>query len=54
MNKVNISLTSEQVDLLRGVLFEYYSTHHYHDKRESDIHVQLEIILANAENSFSN
>ena len=54
MNKVNISLTSEQVDLLRGVLFEYYLTHNYHDQRESDIHAQLEIILANAENSFSN
>lgn len=53
MQTVNIQLTASQVDLLRGVLFEYYSQNNYFDESEKAIHEKLEIILAEAENSFN-
>ena len=52
MDKVQVALTSQQVDLLRGVLFEYYSSHSYHDDSERDLHAELEVLLADAEDSF--
>lgn len=55
MNKsVNIQLTGPQIDLLRGVLYEYYSTHTPHDENEESIRLQLEEILADAETECFN
>ena len=49
---VNIQLTGPQIDLLRGVLYEYYTTHISHDANEESIRLELEILLADAENEF--
>ena len=51
-NSINVSLTAEQIDILRGVLFEYYSQNDPYDQREESIRQQLEIILADAENEI--
>lgn len=51
-NTINISLTAQQIDLLRGVLYEYYLTHDYHNKEELAIHQELENILAIAEDEI--
>ena len=51
---VNIQLTGPQIDLLRGVLYEYYSTHTPHDENEESIRLQLEDILADAETECFN
>jgi hypothetical protein len=48
---VSIKLNNQQIQLLRGVIYEYYSTHNYMDKNESYLHNQLETILTKAENS---
>ena len=49
---VNIQLTGPQIDLLRGVLYEYYTTHNPHDENEESIRLELEILLADAETEF--
>jgi hypothetical protein len=54
---VNISLTAKQIDLLRGVLWEYYEnnpdpTFSYYDSEEKELHSQVEEILAYAEDEF--
>ena len=51
---VTVKLTAQQVDMLRGVLYEYYrnSDRAYADSDERRIHMQLENILADAEDSF--
>ena len=48
---VNVKLTPTQIDYLRGIIYEYYNTHQipYQDAQESEIHSQLEAILAAAE-----
>ena len=51
-NSVNIKLTFSQIDLLRGVLYEYYNKHNYYNSEEESIHAQLEQILADAENEI--
>jgi hypothetical protein len=52
MDTTFVQLTASQVDLLRGVLYEYYSNHNYSDETEKAIHADLEILLAEAEDSF--
>ena len=52
MKTVTVELTAKQVDLLRGILFEYYSTHNYIFDEELKLHRELEDILADAEDSF--
>jgi hypothetical protein len=49
---VSVKLTPTQIDYLRGIIYEYYNTHNipYQDIQESEIHSQLESILAAAEN----
>jgi hypothetical protein len=49
---VSVKLTPTQIDYLRGIIYEYYNTHNipYQDIQESEIHSQLEVILADAEN----
>ena len=49
---VNVSLTAKQIDVLRGVLYEYYLTRDYHDREELDIHQELENILGIAEDEI--
>lgn len=49
---VNVSLTAEQIDVLRGVLFEYYSQNEVFDNQEETVRLQLEDILADAENEL--
>lgn len=46
---VNIQLTGPQIDLLRGVLYEYYSRNLPFDSTEEQIRLELEILLADAE-----
>jgi len=52
---VSIKLNNQQIQLLRGVLFEYYNNpsnpQPYFDDSEKTLHNQLETILAKAENS---
>lgn len=52
MKSTTIKLTSEQIDLLRGVLFEYYKSNEYFDKKEEVLHSEVEKILAIAENTI--
>ena len=51
----NIQLNNQQIQLLRGVLYEYYNNPSnpspYFDKTEELLHNQLETILAKAEDS---
>lgn len=49
---VSVELDSFQLDLLRGIIFEYYQNNEYHDSFEVELHNELEVILADAENSF--
>lgn len=54
---VNIQLTADQVDILRGVLFEYYAENSSYSDEEEAARQQLEAILADAEDeiySFTN
>jgi len=52
MQKATIALTRQQVDLLRGVLYEYYDKNEYHEPIEKTLHREVEGILADAEDSF--
>jgi len=52
MKTTNIKLTAQQVDLLRGVLFEYFKSNDYFDKLEEQLHSEVEEILADAENDL--
>lgn len=52
MKTTNIKLTAQQVDLLRGVLFEFYKDNSYNDKLEEQLHSEVEEILADAENDL--
>jgi len=52
MKTTNIKLTAQQVDLLRGVLFEYFKSNEYFDKLEEQLHSEVEEILADAENDL--
>ncbi len=54
MQKTTVTLTSQQVDFLRGVLYEYYSKNEYIESIEKTLHLELEEILASAEDSFYN
>lgn len=49
MKSANIKLTNEQIQVLRGVLHEYYSNNFPHDQQEQDIVEELEEILGQAE-----
>ena len=46
---VNVSLTPQQIEVLRGVMFEYYSQNEAFDVSEEKIRQELEEILADAE-----
>lgn len=48
---INVSLTLEQVDFLRGILFESYSNYDFTNK-EKQVCQQLETILAEAEDAL--
>jgi hypothetical protein len=50
--KTNVELTFQQVDLLRGILYEYYKVNEYLCETEKIIHAEIELILANAENEI--
>ena len=52
MKTTNVKLTAQQVDLLRGVLFEFYKDNSYNDKLEEQLHSEVEEILADAENDL--
>ena len=52
MKTTNIKLTAQQVDLLRGVLFEFYSVNDYKEILEKQLHSEIEEILADAENDL--
>jgi len=49
---IAVNLTANQIDYLRGLIYEYYNTHQadYLGPEESLLHSQLEEILADAEN----
>ena len=49
-----IQLNNQQIQLLRGVLYEYYNTQNatYLDSEEPLLHSQLETILAAAEDQI--
>jgi len=47
---VFVELTPAQIDLLRGVLFEYYAENEVFDSTEETVRQELEIVLADAEN----
>jgi hypothetical protein len=49
---VNVSLTAAQIEVLRGVMFEYYSQNEAFDATEEQIRLELEILLANAEDEM--
>lgn len=52
---INVSLTLEQVDFLRGILFESYSNEDIVDNftnKEKQVCQQLENILADAEDAL--
>jgi len=48
-NSVNVSLSPQQIEVLRGVMFEYYSQNEAFDVSEEKIRQELEEILADAE-----
>jgi hypothetical protein len=50
VKSVSIKLNNQQIQLLRGVIYEYYSTHNYLDQNESHLHNEIETILTKAEN----
>lgn len=49
---VSIKLNNSQIQLLRGVLYEFYNqpNSQYQDLQEKQLHQELETILAKAEN----
>lgn len=49
---VSIKLNNSQIQLLRGVLYEFYNqpNSQYQDLHEKQLHQELETILAKAEN----
>ena len=49
---VNVSLTFEQLDVLRGVLYEYYTKNPALEETEEQIRLELEDILADAEDEI--
>lgn len=49
---INISLTANQIDVLRGVLYEYYSENNSYTDAEEVVRQQLESILADAEDAL--
>jgi hypothetical protein len=49
---VNVSLTADQIEVLRGVLFEYYSVNAAYNNREEQVRLQLEDVLADAEDEI--
>jgi len=49
---VNVSLTAAQIEVLRGVMFEYYSQNEAFDATEEQTRLELEILLANAEDEM--
>jgi hypothetical protein len=54
---VNVQLTADQIEILRGVLYEYYSENAAYNNKEEQVRQQLEAILADAEDeiySFTN
>jgi hypothetical protein len=49
---VNIQLTQDQIEVLRGVLYEYYSENAAYNNKEEQVRQQLEAILADAEDEI--
>jgi hypothetical protein len=49
---INVQLTRDQIDVLRGVLFEHYSQNAAFNKHEEDVRQQLEDVLADAEDEI--
>ena len=52
VKQVTVTLTPQQVELLRGVLYEYYKDNEYHEPHEETLHREVEEILADAEDQF--
>ena len=50
---IKVSLTLDQIDVLRGVLYEYYSQNSVHNNKEQQVRQQLENILADAEDEIN-
>lgn len=49
---INVQLTADQIEILRGVLYEYYSQNAAYNKKEEQVRQQLENILADAEDAI--
>lgn len=49
---IKVSLTLDQIDVLRGVLYEYYSENLAYNNKEEQVRQQLENILADAEDKI--
>jgi predicted DNA-binding protein (UPF0251 family) len=49
---INVQLTLDQIEVLRGVLYEYYSQNAAYNKKEEQVRQQLENILADAEDAI--
>ena len=52
MKQVNVTLTASHIELLRGVLYEYYKENEYLGPLEETIHSEVEEILADAEDQL--
>lgn len=51
---ITVELDSFQIDMLRGVMFEYFNENGTTSDFEEEIRLQLEDILADAEDELSN
>jgi hypothetical protein len=49
---IKVSLTLDQIEVLRGVLYEYYSQNSVYNNKEEQVRQQLENILADAEDEI--
>lgn len=49
---INVQLTADQIEILRGVLYEYYSENAAYNNKEEQVRQQLENILADAEDEI--
>jgi hypothetical protein len=56
MPEIPIGLLPAQIEFLRGVIYEYYNILKvpYNDTKERNIHMQIEAILADAEDRAYN
>lgn len=52
MVKVNVLLNEQQISLIRGILYNYYSVNEYYDITEKQLHSEVETIFTKAENQI--